>query len=46
MLGRQLVGVFFFLVSFVLRCFYKSTLVVCAVARTVSRFVQLSFDLH
>ena len=25
---------------------YKSTLVVCAVARTVSRFVQLSFDLH
>ena len=34
------------LVSFVLRCFYKSTLVVCAVARTVSRFVQLSFDLH
>ena len=33
-------------VSFVLRCFYKSTLVVCAVARTVSRFVQLSFDLH
>ena len=26
-------------VSFVLRCFYKSTLVVCAVARTVSRSV-------
>ena len=33
-------------VSFVLRCFYKGTLVVCAVARTVSRFVQRSFDLH
>ena len=25
---------------------YKSSLVVCAVARTVSHFVQLSFDLH
>ena len=33
-------------VSFVLRCFYKSTLLVCAVARTVSRSVWLSFDLH
>ena len=33
-------------VSFVLRCFYKSTLVVCAVARTVSRSVQMSFVLH
>ena len=33
-------------VSFVLRCFYKSTLVVCAVARTVSKFVQVGFDLH
>ena len=32
--------------SFVLRCFYNSTLVACAVARTVSRFVQLRFDLH
>ena len=33
-------------VSFVLRCFYKSALFVCAVARTVSRSLQLSFDLH
>ena len=33
-------------VSFVCRYFYKSTLVVCAMVRTVSRFVQLSFDLH
>ena len=33
-------------VSFVLRCFYKSTLVACAVARTVSRSVWLSFGLH
>ena len=34
-------------VSFVLyRCFYQSTLVVCAVARTVSRSVYMSFDLY
>ena len=32
-------------VSFVPRCFYKSTLVVCAVARTVSRFVLFFFFL-
>ena len=33
-------------VSFVLRCFYKSTLVVFAVARTLSRSIYLSFDLQ